>query len=126
MQYKTDELLKQALEAIEKHPDIVFIQDVIVELPCCYQTFYTHFPADSNGLDTIKKTLSKNRTKLKKQLRHKWYNNDNPTLQVALYKLIANNDELQRLSVTYEARDSKNPEVVGFKFVKADEDKADN
>ena len=126
MEYKTDELLQQALEAIEKDPDIVFIQDVIIELPCCYQTFYAHFPAESNGLDTIKRALAKNRTKIKKQLRHKWYNNDNPTLQVALYKLTANNDELQRLSVNYETNDHKQHQVVGFKFVKADEDKADN
>jgi hypothetical protein len=42
--------------------------------------------------------LEKNKVQVKIGLRKKWYENDNPTCQIALYKLIANEDEGDRIN----------------------------
>ena len=46
----------------------------------------------------IKDELNKNKIKMKAGLRKKWYMNNNATTQIALYKLISNEDELIRLN----------------------------
>jgi len=49
----------------------------------------------------IKEAIKKNRVKTKNSLKAKWYRSDNATLQVALYKLISDDDERKKLSQTY-------------------------
>jgi len=41
MAYKTEELEKKSLEAIDKHK-LFFIEDVVAFLPCDKTTFYNH------------------------------------------------------------------------------------
>ena len=50
MAYKTEELEKQSLEAIEKYK-LFFIDDVVSYLPCSTATFYNH---KLEELETIK------------------------------------------------------------------------
>lgn len=97
MAYDKKKILKQTHELIEKH-GLIFIEDIVALLPCSKQTFYTFFPSDSDELDKIKSALEKNRVSMKSNMRQKWYKSDNPTLQVALMKMIANEDEAARLS----------------------------
>lgn len=85
---------KLALEAIDKY-NLLFINEIHVYLPFCRSTFYN---AGLDKLDTIKKALEENRIKTKQALRTKWYASKSATLQIALYKLIANDDELRRLT----------------------------
>lgn len=94
MAYNTDELEKKALAAIKKH-SLVFVQDVCAFLPCDRATFYNH---NLDKLDTIKDALAENKVKTKIALRKKWKDSDNATLQVALYKLISDEDEFKRLT----------------------------
>ena len=61
------------------------------------KTFYDH---DLHKCDTIKSALEKNRINMKVDMRDKWYNSDNATLQIALMKLIADDDEAHRLNGT--------------------------
>ena len=49
-------------------------------------------------MDAIKGALNKNKIELKVSMRSKWYKSENPTLQMGLYKLLANEDELDRLN----------------------------
>lgn len=94
MAYKTKELEKIAIEMIEKHK-LFFTSDLITYLPCSKQTFYDH---ELDQLDSIKTALEKNKVEIKVALRKKWYQSDNPTVQIALYKLIADDDEGDRLN----------------------------
>ena len=55
MAYKTKELEKQALEAIEKYK-LFFIDDIVSYLPCSTATFYNH---KLEELETIKEALKK-------------------------------------------------------------------
>jgi hypothetical protein len=95
MAYDTKELERQALEAIKNDPDIAFIEDVVACLPCGKVTFYEH---KLNELNTIKSALEKNKIEGKKYLRNKWKDSDNATVQVALYKILGNDGDRDKLN----------------------------
>jgi len=102
MAYDTKELEKKAIEAIAKHR-LFFISDVAPMIGISRQTFYDH---GLDKLDDIKEALTKNRIEIKSSLRSKWYQSENPTLQLALMKLISTDEELKKLAMQYT--ESKN------------------
>lgn len=97
MAYDTKRLEQQALTAIKEH-NLFFFSDLAGYLPCSRQTLYDHGLDKS---DSIKDALEKNILKTKNSMRSKWYKSENATLQVALMKLIADEDERRKLSQTY-------------------------
>ena len=97
MAYKTEELEKQALEAIEKHK-LFFIEDIVAYLPCSKHTFYDH---KLHEVHTIKDALLKVRTNLKVSMRSKWYKSQNATLQMGLMKLLSSDEELRKLAMQH-------------------------
>ena len=101
MAYKTEELEKQALEVIEKHK-LFFIEDIVAYLPCDKTTFYAHKLHESNS---IKSALLEVRTNLKVSMRSKWFRSENPTLQLALMKLLSNDQELRKLSMQHQVNE---------------------
>ena len=98
--YKTEDLLKTAKEAIIKNR-LIFIEDIIAFLPCHKSTFYEHFPNESDNYKTMFDMLETNRTTLKVSMRSKWYTSNAPALQMALMKLICNDEERKKLSMQY-------------------------
>jgi hypothetical protein len=101
MAYKTDELEKLALDAIEKHK-LFFIEDIIAYLPCTKPTFYEH---KLNESDAIKSALLEVRVNLKVSMRSKWFRSENATLQLALMKLLSNDEELRKLSMQHQVNE---------------------
>ena len=90
-------LEQKAIKILEKKPDIYFFSDLCVELGYARQYLYEQgFCPDKN--DILKQALENNKKIIKRGLRNKWYQNDNATTQVALYKLLADEDELSRLN----------------------------
>ena len=86
MPYDTKVLKQKAIEAIKKNK-LIFIEDVCAMIGIAKSTYYDHFKEgsdDSNELNTI---LNENKISLKVSLRKKWFDSDNATLQMALYKL---------------------------------------
>ena len=119
MAYDKKKILKDALELIEKH-HLVFIDDVVGLLPISKPTFYSFFSIDSDELNNIKSLLDKNRISMKSNMRKKWYQSENATLQVALMKLIATDDEAARLSGTpREQKQSKDELVIKWNEMNA-------
>jgi hypothetical protein len=100
MAYNTEELFKTAIEQIKKNR-LIFIEDIIAFLPCRKSTFYEHFPNDSDYYKRMFEELEQNRTELKVSMRSKWYKSNSPALQMALMKLIGNQEELRRLSMQH-------------------------
>ena len=94
MAYDTKELERQSLEAIKNYR-LIWIEEVISYLPCARSTFYDN---ELDKSDTIKAAILKNRNDLKVGLRKKWYESDNATTQIALYKLIGTDDESDRIN----------------------------
>jgi hypothetical protein len=97
MAYNKEELIKTALDAINKNK-LFFIDDVVSYLPCSRATFYN---LEMDKLDDIKEALTKVKTEIKVSMRSKWYKSDNATLQMGLMKLIATPDELKQLSMQH-------------------------
>ena len=98
MAYKTSELKRQALKAIDKHK-LFHIEDVVAFIPCGKTAFYEHFPNETNDRKEIDDALTKNKVEVKSSMRSKWYKSNAPALQLALYKLIATNEERRALSM---------------------------
>jgi len=95
MAYDPKELEKLSLEIIENDETVVFVDQIVSKLPCSMATFYNH---KLEVLETIKGALTKNKAKIKAELREKWRVGENATTQVALYKLLSTDDERQSLS----------------------------
>ena len=97
MAYKTADLKKKAIKAIEEYK-LIFIEEVVSYLPCCKQTFYDHKLDKSDDLISL---LEKNKDQIKAALRVKWYKTDNATLQMALMRLVCTDKERKKLAINY-------------------------
>jgi hypothetical protein len=96
MSYDREQLETQSLEMIKKHK-LKFISHVASFLPCNRATFYN---LGLDKLDTIKDAIELNRVNSKVKALNRWEKSENPTLEVAFYKLIGDEDEVERLSGT--------------------------
>ena len=96
MAYKTEELRRDSLKAI-KEKNLIFIGDIFGYTGFSKRAFYDHKLHECND---IKRALETNRVNMKVDMRQKWYKSDNPTLQIGLMKLIADDEEAHRLNGT--------------------------
>ena len=92
--YNTDELLALALKVIEEEQPL-FIDEIVSFMPCSRSTFY-EYGLDKS--DELKQALQASKDKQKSKLRKKWYDGDNATTDIALYKLLANKEERDALN----------------------------
>ena len=89
---------KGILEAIQKYPIFSFNDIFIYYVACSRATAYNH---NLDKLDSIKEAIYKNRRKGVTSLKAKWLKSDNPTLQLAVMRLICNADEHRALNQNY-------------------------
>ena len=95
MWYETEKLKEMALQAIAEN-GLIFIQEAVAYMPCNSATFYNHKLHEDEDVQDL---INANRIKIKVKSRNKWEDSDNATLQLALYKLVSDEEELRRLSV---------------------------
>jgi len=100
MAYKTSELYEKAIEAIDQN-NLFFISDVIAYLGISSETYYNHFPLESKESNAIKEKLNKNAMRTKVSIRSKLHQSKSPAGLLALYKLLATNDERKALAMEY-------------------------
>lgn len=100
MAYKKEELYQKSLAAIKKHK-LLFIEDVAAYVACNKTTLYKHFPPDSNEMNDLKDAMESNKVAIKVKLRKKWQSSDNSTVQIALYRLVCDNEERRLLATNY-------------------------
>lgn len=123
MAYDKQKIFEQAKEMIVKHK-LFFIEDIVAFLPISKPTFYDFFPVDSNEFNELKGLLETNRVELKVSMRSKWYKSNAPALQMALMKLIANPEELRKLSMTHQVQEEVEKPI--FKGIDLDVPKDDS
>lgn len=99
MAYSRKQLYEQALQVIEER-NLFFIEDLVAFLPCDRATFYRKFPQGCDECDNIKRALETNKVRTKSAIRHRLFNMDNPTAQIALYRMIATPEERDAISTT--------------------------
>jgi hypothetical protein len=123
MAYDRIKIFEQAKEMVVKHK-LFFMDEVPDFLPCSRSTFYDFFPNNSDELDSLKELISINKTQIKTSMRSKWYQSDNPTLQMGLMKLISTPEELRKLSMTHNAVEEVEKPI--FKTIDLDVDQNDS
>jgi len=99
MAFNKKKIYKQAVSLIAEK-ECLDIAELIVFLPCSKQTFYSFFPKDSDELDLFKELINENKIKACGFMKRKWMKSENPTLQVAAYKLMGKTHEVHRLNGT--------------------------
>ncbi len=99
MAYSRKRLYEQAMQVIEER-NLFFIEDLVAFLPCDRATFYRKFPQGCDECDNIKRALETNKVRTKSAIRHRLFNMDNPTAQLALYRMIATPEERDAISTT--------------------------
>ena len=100
MAYSTEILKAKATEAIKKNK-LIFVEDICAFIGIDKATFYRHFEVDSDNFNELRNLLEENKISLKVAMRKKWFDNDNATLQMALYKLCSTNEEHKKLQQNY-------------------------
>ena len=97
MPYDRSAIFEQAKKEAESKK-LIWIEEIVSFLPISKPTFYDYFPLDSNELNELKEIIENNRVSLKAAMRKKWYESENPTLQVSLMKLLGTEEETHRLN----------------------------
>lgn len=93
--YDKEQELDNVVKAIEEN-SICFFEDIelyVAPSKRIMQDWGFH------ELPTIKEQLAKNKVKRKSKMRKKWEDSDNATLQISAYKLMATDEELEKLTV---------------------------
>lgn len=93
--YNRDIIKKQCIEAIENEK-LVFFTDLIEFIEPSLQTLYDW---EFDKLEELKNALSRNKIATKRKMRKNWVQSENATLQLAAYKLMAEQDELAALTM---------------------------
>jgi hypothetical protein len=106
--YNKTKLVNLSLKLV-KEKKLYRQSDLNAYLPVAKATFYKYVGKD--GLEQIQEALEVNLVDMKVALRYKMFHSDKPADNIALYKLLADYDELRRLSnreiVTTEQKENK-------------------
>jgi hypothetical protein len=94
MAYNRQKIEDEAVKVIKKEK-LTFFTDLQIYLEPSLSTLYEW---ELEKSEEIKKALAVNRLSVKKKMRINWQDSDNPTLQVAAYKLLADDEELVKLT----------------------------
>jgi hypothetical protein len=100
VKFNKKKLFEKAKEAA-KEKELIFIEEIVSYLPCGKTTFYEYFPANSEEMNELKTIIEDNAVEIKSGLRKKWRESENPTLQIALYRLTSRTDEHKKLNQAY-------------------------
>lgn len=95
-----DVKLNEILDIVHNNKSLVFFEELYTQLGVSYQTVYRRFPVGSPEREQIVEALNANKELVKNVLRKKWLASDNATLQLALYKLLARDEERKALNNT--------------------------
>jgi hypothetical protein len=97
MAFDKDELIEKCLKAI-KEEDITFFDEISLFVGASVKTLYNY---DLHELQDIKDAIETNRVNAKKGMRKNWKDSEAaPVLQIAAYKLIATDEELDKLTIS--------------------------
>lgn len=110
MRYNKNEIFEKAKQAIIDN-SLYFIEDVVAFLPIVKVTFYDYFPVDSNEMNEIKELLDNNKISTKVKLRKKLGEGEKAAEILALYKLIATDDERRALSMQHVDHTTKGEQI---------------
>ena len=111
----TKKISKAKLKTIEQEclalvieNSIVFIDEIFIYTEITPSSFYNAGLQDSV---LLKDAIDINRAKLKRDLRLKWFDSTNATLNAALYRLVCTEDEKRALSSSAASKNQQNSDI---------------
>lgn len=107
MESKKEKYEKELLDVI-KEKKIAFIDHAFGYTTFSRSTAYEH---DLDKSDNIKAAIGENRVKAKNYMLNKWVASDNPTLQIAAFRLMSDTEEHRKLNQSYIDHTTKGKEV---------------
>jgi hypothetical protein len=100
MAYDKQEILEKAIKAVTNH-ELTTVDEVCSYLPCDISTLYLTEEWKIEVLEPLKKEIEKMKTNLKAKMKQKWRQDTSaPALQIAAFKLMATDEELNILSTS--------------------------
>jgi hypothetical protein len=96
MAYDREEIIMQAMRVIDDE-QITRVTDLVAYLPISRATFYNW---ELDKLDVLQEKVNDIKISLKNKMKRKWVEGDNPALQIAAFKLIAEDDEVDKVTLT--------------------------
>jgi ACT domain-containing protein len=97
MAYDKEDIINQCIEVITRE-ECTEIVEIISHLPISRPTFYLW---ELDKLDTIKDAIEQTKVNLKTKLKKNWRRDDaSPVLQIAAFKLMANDSELEKITIS--------------------------
>lgn len=91
-----EELIQKALKVIKKQ-DLTFVAEISKALGVARKTLYNKkITEDERIIDAIED----NKMSVVKKLKDKWMHSDNPTLQIALMKMVCSDEIADRINGT--------------------------
>lgn len=110
MAYDKGRIYEKAKSDVKEY-NLYFISDIVAYAECGTTTFYELFPAGSKESETLKELLTENKVAMKVKLRNKLANGDKAAEILALYKLIATDDERRALSMQHIDHTTKGQKI---------------
>lgn len=104
--FPKEELYSEALRCIEEY-NLFFMHELIAFMPCPVRYFNEAFPEGSQERIDFYEVLDKNKVAMCAKLRKDFLESSAPQLKLALYKLAASKEELQRLTKTYSENENR-------------------
>ena len=102
MAYDKEQIINQALQVIEQE-NCTKISEVLLFLPISKQTFYDW---ELDKSDSIRGKIDEVKVRLKQGMKRRWMVSDNPALQIAAFKLIADEEEMDAVTTTKVKNDN--------------------
>ena len=112
---KYKKLENDCIEIIKKN-DITFLDEIFAFLEISPAEFYDY---ELDKSTNIKDLITINRAKFKRELRLKWFDSTNATLNAALYKLICTDEEKQSLSSSSNKNQQQNDICTQEEYLKS-------
>ena len=116
MAYDKEKIIADILELIPKE-EITQFDEITLFVEPSLRTLYEW---QLHELQDIKEAINKVKIGSKKKLRKNWKDSDNPTLQIAAFKLMATVEELEALTLTKVNSESKT-EISGGLIIELDD-----
>lgn len=110
----------QAKNSIINDDNILFIDDVISEIPISKPKFYAWFPKGSKEYNEIWDLIIRNRIKVKKHIRLKLRVSGKASELLALYRMICEEDERRAINQNYTEVSGKIENKIEIGFVGSD------
>jgi hypothetical protein len=97
MAYVKEDIINQCLEVIPNE-ECTTVDEIICHLPISRRTF---FDWELHEMHSIKEAVEQVKVNLKTKLKKNWRKDDaSPVLQIAAFKLMANDSELEKITVS--------------------------